>query len=67
MFYIVYGVVNLHTGFDKTGFNKYLVLLISHITVLFSSVLKVIIRIVLYRNQLKLNKNKSYLFIFVLI
>ena len=22
--YIIYGVVNLHTGFNKTGFNKYL-------------------------------------------
>ena len=47
-----YGLGNLHTGFNKAGFNN-LMLLISKIIVLSSNVLKVILCIILYRNQLK--------------
>ena len=52
--YIVYGVDKLHTRFNKTVFKKhYLVLLISNIIVLFSNLLKAILSIILYKNQLK--------------
>ena len=46
--YMVYGVDNLHTGFDKSllGVSD------SHIMVFVSNVLKAILCIILYRNQL---------------
>ena len=49
----VYVVDNLYSGFNKTGFSDYLPLLVSHIIVLFSNVLKAILHIILYRYQLK--------------
>ena len=47
--------------------NNYLLLLISNIRGLFSNVLKTIICIILSRNHLKLDKNKSNLLTKILI
>ena len=49
--YIVYGVYNLLAGFNKIGFNK---CLLGVIIVLFATVLKLILYIILYINQLKI-------------
>ena len=36
--FLLYGEDNLQTGFNKTGFNNYMVLMISNIIVLFSNI-----------------------------
>ena len=46
--------------------NNHLLLFILNTTALFSNVLKATVYISLYRNQLKLNKNKCNLFMYIL-